>query len=564
MKVRNHTGITQVVMGQALPANRWLSVPSDLPLPVAMEALRLRTVEVSHADSGGAGLLWMSALSLADGYGTAAENFLLHLKDKIDPLYVRDCWFRLDEGLDPWTLKQLRAPITDLPERGLCMATPGEFRQLPTQVRMGFTMYESDEPLKLHPEWAHDCRQVDELLVPSQYSKDVFAQFYDGPIHVCDLVVHPAFHTARERKPKETFTFVSYGTLTGRKAPYETLKAFQQAFPMSEYPNVRMVFKTRGQIFGASRGLLPTLEDQRIKIIDDTWDRPTLLNWLHEADCMLFTTKGEGYGMPPREALCTGMPVVYAHNTGMVDLQDYAWAVETAREEDSPLGGVWRIPNWDHMIEQMRNIYHNREMAYALAQESALRYIRDKGNPTDRLLSLIQGAKPRVTTAGGITSDHDEFFALLRERVPNGTILCVGPEGAAELQAMGYRVFILDADPFQLYSGAVPKADAIVCIGVTQRFSHQELRRHFRQWLQVAPIFFAAPTPFIQRWPETEAYLRQRGEWSEILQDFHAPLHYYSDKTWLMGEIRGMAVRADGLVMSNYQAGTWHPRTVEA
>ncbi len=561
MQVRNHTGIDQVVSGVKLPAGKWLQAPTDLPLEVAMDALQLRLVDVKPATTGTDGLFWMSALSQGDGYGTAAENYLLELRH-MDSLVVRDCWFRLDEGLDAYTIEQLRKPVSVLPEYGLCMATPGEFRKLPTKIRVGFTMYESDDPLRFHPEWAHECRFVDKLIVPSEYSKNVFAEFYDGPIDVCDLIVHKDFYTAQRRVRKETFKFVTYGTLNGRKSPYETVFAFLAAFPKEEYPDVRLELKTRGAIFGGSKGHIPTLEDPRIKIIDQTWDRKTLLDWLHGADCMLFATKGEGYGMPPREAICTGLPTIYGHHTGMVDLEDYAIPVMVDKEEDCPIGGKWSVPDWEHLIEQMRHVYEHAEDEYILAEHAAVNYVRDHNNAAKRLLGLIKGTKHHEFTASGNETDLEFFYKKVREEV-TGRILCIGTEGSAELGALGCRVWVADGDPLLINRDNTPKVDAVVSVNLFQKYHYEEVGRMLKAWKQMAPVYFTVPSAWNRNWTEAGAYLRQQGEWKEILKGYNAPTEYYNGKNFLMGRVLGNAIRAEGVRMGMYFNGAWRPEVIE-
>ena len=563
VQVRNHMGVDQVVLGHRIPRGKWLTVPSDLPLAVAMEALRLRHVDIRRANGGDAGLFWMSALSQGDGYGTAAENYLLELRHMVDPLIIRDCWFRLDEGLDAYTVEQLRKPVSVLPEYGLCMATPGEFRKLPTKVRVGFTMYESDDPLRFHPEWAHESRFADKLIVPSKYSKDVFSQFYKGPIETCDLIVHKDFYQALKHERKDTFTFVTYGTLNGRKSPMETILAFLAAFPEADYPNVRLQLKTRGAIFGGSKGHIPTIWDRRVRVIDDTWNRATLINWLNAADCMLFATKGEGYGMPPREAICLGLPTIYAHHTGMVDLIDYALPVSVDKEEDSPIGGKWRIPDWNDMVEQMRHMYDEYEEESALAQSAARLYIENKGNAAAKLLEIITDTKQMPATARGNDVDYEPFYSFIRTNTPRGRVLCIGHGGASELGSMGYDVLLTEADPLLLDRDNMPKVDAIVWRDGIQQFYHEELRRIFRQLMHIAPIYFSTPSAWNSEWAEEGAYLRQRGEWSELLRGLHAPTEYYGEKKFLMGVVKGESVAAQGIVMGTYLNGTWHPDVIE-
>jgi len=562
VQVRNHMGVVQVVEGHRLPPNRWLKVPSELPLEVAMEALRLRHVDIRPADEGSAGLFWMSALSQGDGYGTAAENFLLDLRHMVCPIVVRDCWFRLDEGLDAYTLERLREPVTVLPERGLCMATPGEFRKLPTKYRVGFTMYESDDPLKLHPEWAYEAQFVDKIVVPSTYSKDVFSQFYKGPIQVCDLIVHKDFRTARLREEHSTFTFVTYGTLNGRKSPLETILAFEAAFPIERYPDVRLELKTRGAIFGGTKGHIPTMQDARVKIIDATWGRQALIDWLHKADCMVFCTKGEGYGMPPREAICTGLPTIFANHTGMTDLAEYGYPISTYKTEDSPIGGLWRIPDWEELANQMRYVYEDREKVRQLAVADALAYIQNKTSAAERLLDIINGTARYAPSVLAGETDHTFFYERIRERLSRGRILCIGNGGVAELGSMGYEVFVTNAVPLTVAKDNMPRVDLIVCQNELQKYYHEEIRRMFRNWLEIAPIFFTVPTALAE-WPEPNAYLRQRGEWMEIVKGMHCPLQYYNDKKNLMGIVLGSHPDQQPMRTGIYLNGVWQPDQME-
>lgn len=340
---------------------------------------RVVTSEVDNVDSHS--LYWLSPFSQGDGYATAAESMTYWLLQHGIKLSVHHSWFLVKEGLRPETLKVLEDPLRDPMFYGVCMATPGEFAKLPTPYKIGFTMYESTDPLKVYPEWAHQCNDVNRLFVPSLYCKDVFSQFASVPIDVVPLAIHedyckPVLRKVREDKP---FTVVTFATMTGRKSPLEMVDVFQRAFPTER--DVRFVLKTRLKLLGSKHAGLPEFDDPRIVVYSDTWPLSKILRMLYSADCMMFLSKGEGFGMTPREAMATGLPTILADNTGMSGVcnASYNWPVPTRHMESSPLGGEWDVPDWDYAVEVLRDIYERRDQAYAKAFKGANWFIDNHG-----------------------------------------------------------------------------------------------------------------------------------------------------------------------------------------
>lgn len=54
-----------------------------------------------------------------------------------------------------------------------------------------------------------------------------------------------------------------------------------------------------------------------------------LLTLLRKAHCLLFPSSGEGFGLPPREAMATGIPVILAGFAGLESIarEDIAYPV---------------------------------------------------------------------------------------------------------------------------------------------------------------------------------------------------------------------------------------------
>lgn len=601
MEIRNVTGQPQVLGGVHLPPDLWLRVPEQVRLGTAMAAWNMRIAEVRvtpddpHAlwqEEDGLHLFWQSPFSLADGYGTAAENMVWALKKLGVHVHARVCWFDASKAIHAQTRALLAERIPAPMKVGVCMSTPPDFPKLPTAYRVGYTMYEADDPLHVHPEWRHGCEHADLLVVPSGYCRDVFGRFYRRRIEVAPLVVHPDFYLAKRRVPKDTFTFVSYGTLSGRKGPLETMAAFLKAFPKDTYPHVRLAFKTRLGVFGWGHHQLPPNPDPARITIHDTgyggvpdWSRGQLIDWLLGADALLFLSKGEGFGMPPREAMATGLPAIFTNHTGMAEVADarYAWPVRWKEEKDCPLGGVWRPADTDDAIDIMRYVVEHREDAYDKAVRGAEWFIREHGEEAAarRLLDVLEDidpatagqARPTREKAGAASvRAHAALFDAVKGAVPNGApVLDVGfGTGIAylALHRAGYEVYgvvepgrmeeaaevlrrfkvpvrLMEMPLRELSKQALkakgwPEMRACVSVGVMQDRSYAEIPLLVRAMVGVAPTWFGVPSAFYPDLYADGAKQWRTLEWLDRLGAFERQATYYGKgRRYVMVQVAG-------------------------
>ena len=342
---------------------------------------------------------WMSPFSLGDGYATAAENVVYAMMRREIQFSVSPCWFVVKRGLRAETL----AAIEKEPKPhavGICLATPGEFVKIPTPYKIGWTMYESTKPTMLHPEWLHQWREVDRLWVPSTFCKEIYSGLVDTPIDVVPLTVHASYlETPPISMPKtDKFRFITFGTLTSRKGPLETIKLFERVFPRKKYPDVEFVLKTRMGIVGMDVKQYPELADDRIKIISEDWLIEDMVSFLQTANCMMFMSRGEGFGLPPREAMAMGVPTIFADNTGMSDVADmrYNWPVRTKKMVPSVLGGEWAEPDWDLAADYMKYVYDHPKAALAKGTACAEWYRKEHGDKVvvDTILDTLGKLDP--------------------------------------------------------------------------------------------------------------------------------------------------------------------------
>ena len=112
-------------------------------------------------------------------------------------------------------------------------------------------------------------------------------------------------------------------------------------------------------------------------------------------DCVVFPTKGEGWGMFPREAACMGKPVICTAWSGTaVGIEHWAIPIEKYTLHDSRLkgGGQWAHADVDEIAAHMRWCFEHREEARqkGLAAAQWLRANQTWQHSAKALMALIE------------------------------------------------------------------------------------------------------------------------------------------------------------------------------
>jgi alpha-1,3-rhamnosyl/mannosyltransferase len=116
-----------------------------------------------------------------------------------------------------------------------------------------------------------------------------------------------------------------------------------------------------------------------VRIIAEDWPISKVARWLQSGDVLLYLSSGEGYGLMPLEAMATGLPVVCAANTGMLDYLDdevaYPVSCRPAIVEtyERYFGyEAWGFePIYEAAVAQLRAVYDDRERALAVGRRAA-------------------------------------------------------------------------------------------------------------------------------------------------------------------------------------------------
>ncbi len=195
------------------------------------------------------------------------------------------------------------------------------------------------------------------VIVPCEWNDQVFRDSgVKRPIKVCHLGVdaqeYPFLKRAHEGRP---YTFLWSGTGDYRKGWDVAYKAFRLAFGSRE--DVRLVLHFRQSLPGHPK-FTDTNVETRIGIVT----QQEKLGLLGDADCFVYPSRGEGWGLPPREAAATGLPVIatffggLAEDIGLWGIPLNITGMSQAKygEFENGEAGKWAEPSVNHLSTLMK------------------------------------------------------------------------------------------------------------------------------------------------------------------------------------------------------------------
>lgn len=257
---------------------------------------------------------------------------------------------------------------------GLVYNYPDAINYLNTPVKIIYTMFESTT---IPQGWVDDLRKANLVLTPSRFCRDAFkTRGIDAK--VVQLGYDDTVFNYKEKdKNNPVFTFLHYDAFKIRKGWDILFKAFNEEFKPDE--PVRMVFKTTKS---KEELPFPILKSQypNIDVIHDNYTPQELEALLHSADCFVFPSRGEGFGLTPLEALATGTPTIIPNGSGMAEYFHADYFIElkvkgttpamyqTFRNEDV---GEFIEPDLEDLKRKMRWVYQNKQQAYKQAEKGA-------------------------------------------------------------------------------------------------------------------------------------------------------------------------------------------------
>lgn len=322
--------------------------------------------------------MWQHTPPLLEG-NRVKLNFLAYTFDNRDGygrharLLMRGLYRRgvdvtpLSSDMLDWDSWMLRLTSVDFSRLTIGIMSASAFRGLPGR-QWGISMFEST---KLPDDYKDAIvNHLERLIVPCEWNAEVFRA--NGipariPIHVVGEGIDPhEFPYVERRSGHRPFTFLALGDRGMRKGDDLVWTAFFRAFDVKK-DDVRLVLKARA---GNHLGMDLTRNPKWLSLWRE--DVASMSDVYHAADCFVFPTRGEGWGLPAREAAATGMPVIATRFGGTaVDIDRWGIPIEQYAMVPATIGGEWAEPNLDELIEKMRWVYEHQDEALAVGRNAS-------------------------------------------------------------------------------------------------------------------------------------------------------------------------------------------------
>jgi glycosyltransferase involved in cell wall biosynthesis len=258
---------------------------------------------------------------------------------------------------------------------GLLYNYPYTILSLRNDVRLCYTMFESD---KIPEDWPDLLKSAEEVIVPSKWCHDVFLKA-GIPSTVVPLGYDSHTFTYVDRpvpvENNEPFVFIHYDSFNMRKGFREVFEAFRQEFDKSD--NVKLILKTNREA-----AAIPVVKSEfpNIEVIRGALPAAELAALLGRANCMVYPSRGEGFGITPLEAMATGLPAIVPNAHGISEYFNSNYMLEVEVEGKCPaLNGRFKsqdigdmvVCSVEHLRQQMRYAFNNQAEMKELGRQAA-------------------------------------------------------------------------------------------------------------------------------------------------------------------------------------------------
>ncbi len=170
-----------------------------------------------------------------------------------------------------------------------------------------------------------------------------------------------------ERGAKDKFIFLTYSYGDMRKGAHKAVLSFNLLFGGN--PHFELWIKARDIKYTWLEGC----QDEQIRVIDEAMDEAQWFELLGKADCFLFPSYGEGFGLPPREAVLAGVPTIATRALGMADVDCWGYPIDVLRWlpaqfdawEANAEGAHWADPDQSDLQQRMAWVVGNQQEARA-------------------------------------------------------------------------------------------------------------------------------------------------------------------------------------------------------
>ena len=299
-----------------------------------------------------------------------------------------------------------------LPQVTLCHGT-NNFKNSGA-YKIAYTTTEVDG---IPDDWVKCLNEMDEVWATSEFTKKAFlSSGVKTPAFVVHEGVDPAYFHPEiapfPNPPKEKFRFVSNFAWGKRKGVDVLFEAFRKEF--SDKDDVCLMLKVLPSYSGHNiKDELKLVYEQKgsapVYLYDIELKKWELGRFYTSGHCFLWPTRGEGFGLPPLEAIACGLPVIASNHSAHLEyltengepkpgVKLISGKVEPYDKGDSIYypGFNWFNPSVDHLRVLMREVYQNyqkyKDGAMATSAEVRKEWTWHRGANTmlERLSAIYQ------------------------------------------------------------------------------------------------------------------------------------------------------------------------------
>jgi len=262
------------------------------------------------------------------GYGQAASSnvFALHKSGlfdiRIDPVNSRPSKEAYTEEQFDLLMEMRAKPLDENAFQVLHMIPQQYMRVKNLKRRIAFPTFETFNP---PADWITLLNRCDCVFVPSKFNLDTFTRagvkrpMFHIP-HILNLDIWNKDIIPLRKNDKFTFLFV--GTWRPRKGGQLLIDAWVREFESDE--NVQLIIKTDSvdkarQAYLQSKKNWGKKETATVLFEREVFKEHEMARFIKSADCLISPTLGEGFGLPPIQAMSVKVPVIVTNFSGCKD-----------------------------------------------------------------------------------------------------------------------------------------------------------------------------------------------------------------------------------------------------
>lgn len=293
-------------------------------------------------------------------------------------IYPIDGYGRLNRFLDSCVIPNAETDLL------LVCSTPYIFGVLPQWLLeksrvVLLTMFEGT-PLPKH--WIEPMRKgAVAIITPSTFCKKLYQRekaLKNTPIYVVPLYTKRFVNLKPKRE--DIFYFgMENAFIQGKQKGWDLII---RAFEELNLPNAKLILKSRNSHYAYNdhEWMDRARKNPNIEVIlADFTDDEMVFKFYNRLDCFVFPSRGEGFGLPPLQAMGMGIPTILTNGHGMKDFAKYGIPVKVKHKKypsyyvnrviDSTSGIMWQEPDFEDLKKRMQYVYMNFEQEKQRAVE---------------------------------------------------------------------------------------------------------------------------------------------------------------------------------------------------